>query len=238
MNRIPTVKMQGTPQSRLYNGPLLWFQIDVGVEHKKRAPDLGPLADPTSLINQNLKKGGQGQMVGILLLNTSFEPLYILNHQRATTLLLGGQALPVQGEPAAITMRSPSLTIKVPMVIQLRRYVNVPRRDAGWSKAGVLQRDAFRCIYCGKRPGEKQGGRIVTRRDFNVDHIIPRSKGGGNTWGNTACACQRCNSRKGGRTPTQAGMKLRWEPKRARTNYLVVRGEVPMSWKKYIELST
>jgi 5-methylcytosine-specific restriction endonuclease McrA len=175
-------------------------------------------------------------MVGVLLLNASFEPIYVISLQRAVLLLLGGQALPVQGEPLAATLRSPSISIEVPQIIQLRRYVNVPRRGAAWSRASVFQRDGYRCIYCGAQPGDKQRGKILTKSSFNLDHIIPRSRGGDNTWGNTAVSCQRCNDVKRSRTPQEAGLKLLWEPKTPRTSYLVVRGEVPVAWKKYIEL--
>jgi 5-methylcytosine-specific restriction endonuclease McrA len=175
-------------------------------------------------------------LVSVLLLNASFEPLYIVSARRAVTLLFNRQAEPVRGEPAAAVFRSPSTTVEVPTVICLRRYVNVPRRGAAWSRAGVLRRDGCRCIYCGARPGDRQRGRALSRADFSVDHIVPLSRGGKNTWGNTACACLRCNGRKGDRTPAEANMKLLWEPKTPRTSYLVLRGDVPVSWKKYIEV--
>lgn len=176
-------------------------------------------------------------MIGILLLNASFEPIYVISPQRAASLLLGGQALPVQGEPIAAVLRSVSTRLEIPTVLRLTRYVNVPRRRAHWSKAGVMHRDGWRCIYCGVEPGDKQRGRKLGRSDFCVDHIIPRSRGGDDSWGNTACACIRCNvERKRDRTPHEAGMKLLWEPKTPRTSYLVIRGNVPMAWKKYIEV--
>jgi 5-methylcytosine-specific restriction endonuclease McrA len=72
--------------------------------------------------------------------------------------------------------------------------------------------------------------------DMTVDHIIPQSKGGKNTWSNTICACHWCNNRKGNRTDNEAGMKLLWEPKRPRTNYFVVGSKIPKEWKYYIEV--
>jgi 5-methylcytosine-specific restriction endonuclease McrA len=175
-------------------------------------------------------------VVSVLLLNTSFEPLHVISAQRAVILLFGEKAAPVQGEPTAAVFRSPSTTIKVPTVIRLRRYVNVPRRGAAWSKSGVFRRDGCRCIYCGVQPGDRQRGRTLSGRDFSVDHIVPLSRGGRNSWGNTACACLRCNGRKGDRTPAEANMKLLWEPKTPRTSYLVLGGDVPVSWKKYVEV--
>jgi 5-methylcytosine-specific restriction endonuclease McrA len=119
-------------------------------------------------------------------------------------------------------------------VIRLRYYVNVPRRGVLWSRRRVLIRDGYRCIYCGAGVGERHRGRVLTRGDFTVEHLIPRSRGGRNTWGNTACACRWCNNRKADRTPHEAGLRLLWEPKRPRVNYLVVSGDVPAEWKTYL----
>jgi 5-methylcytosine-specific restriction endonuclease McrA len=174
-------------------------------------------------------------VVAVLLLNASYEPLYVIDVERAATLLLGGLARPVEGEPAAAVLHSQHLNLEVPVVISLQRYVNVPKRGATWSRSGVLQRDGYRCIYCGVKAGDRVQGRVLTRDDFSVDHVVPCCQHGLNTWGNTACACNRCNARKGGRTPHQAGMQLLWEPKTPRTNYLIARGNVPVAWKKYVE---
>jgi len=121
-------------------------------------------------------------------------------------------------------------------VLALKRYINVPQRGARWSKRGVLLRDLWTCAYCGLQADDFRGGRSAKRNYFTVDHIIPRARGGPNTWGNTVCACQECNRRKANRTPHEAGMKLLWEPKTPRTNYLIARGNIPASWKVYLEV--
>lgn len=171
-------------------------------------------------------------MSGVLLLNASYEPLTVITHKRASSLLLRQRVEAVSRE--AVEVRGVSYTLRIPSVLRLRHYVNVPRRGARWSRRGVLQRDKYTCIYCGLQPGDRQRGQLVTKRDFSVDHIMPLSRGGQNTWGNTACACKRCNQRKGNRTPHEVNMKLRWEPKTPRVNYLVVSGEVPAAWKMYL----
>ena len=171
---------------------------------------------------------------GVLLLNATYEPLRVIPVRRAVSLLMRGVAEGVEG--VAARLRTPSTVFEVPSVLRLRYYVNVPRRGAVWSRRGVVARDGYTCVYCGARVGERRRGRILARADFTVDHLIPRSRGGGNTWGNTACACRWCNGRKGDRTPHEAGMCLRWEPKTPRVNYLVVSGEVPAEWKVYLQL--
>lgn len=172
----------------------------------------------------------------VLLLNGStWEPIDILSVPRAINLILAGKAMIV--EETGRFLRSVSRRFPVPSVIALRYYVNVPRRGARWSRRSVLARDDFTCVYCGVRPGMVQRSRVLRKQDFTVDHIIPRSRGGVDGWTNTVCACYWCNHRKGNRMPSEAGMKMRWEPKTPRTSYLVVSiGSGPDSWKKYIEI--
>jgi 5-methylcytosine-specific restriction endonuclease McrA len=184
-------------------------------------------------------------MSRVLLLNASYEPLNVVSLQKAVNLLLRGCVEPVADADVAGLVRSPSTTLTVPAVLRLRRYVNVPQRGATWSRQGVLMRDRFTCVYCGTRAGDakhdtRHGGLLLraktTRDDFTVDHLIPRSRGGNNSWGNTACACRWCNHRKGDRKPEEAGLKLLWEPKTPRVDYLVLAGEVPESWKMYLRV--
>jgi 5-methylcytosine-specific restriction endonuclease McrA len=173
-------------------------------------------------------------MTQVLLLNASYEPLGVINRRRALSLIARGRVEAASEE--AVEIRGIANTLRIPTVIRLRRYVNVPRRAAHWSRRGVLERDRYTCAYCGIRPGGKQSGHILTKGRFTIDHVIPVSRGGKNTWVNTVCACQVCNQRKSNRTPHEAKMKLLWEPKTPRTNYVVLSGEIPTAWKVYLEL--
>jgi 5-methylcytosine-specific restriction endonuclease McrA len=90
----------------------------------------------------------------------------------------------------------------VPTVVRLVQYVVTRWRYSSgpaWSRSGVHARDRGRCAYC--------GGRAST-----VDHVLPRSRGGRNTWLNTVAACGPCNQRKGDRTPVEAGLRMRFDP--------------------------
>ena len=175
----------------------------------------------------------QGQ---VLLLNgNTWEPLDIIGIPRAINLLLAGKAVVV--EESGHFLRTVQSKFAVPSVIALRRYVNVPRRQAPWSRKGVLIRDNYTCIYCGITMGGIFQSKVLSKNDMTIDHILPKSRGGKDTWTNTACACPRCNHRKGDRLPHEAGMKLLWEPKRPRTSYLVVEfGNEHETWKRYIDL--
>lgn len=176
-------------------------------------------------------------MERVLLLNGNYTPLAQLSIPRAVNLLIGGKAMPVRGTGVARKLKTPSTIFEVPSVLVLKKYVNVPSIVKKWSKRGVLERDQYTCIYCGRRPGHlsKDRSRNLRADDFTVDHIIPRYSGGRNTWGNTACSCYDCNHTKGNRSAHEAGMQLRWNPKTPRTNYWVASGEVPASWKAFLE---
>ncbi|MEU3192855.1 HNH endonuclease [Streptomyces sp. NPDC006992] len=134
-----------------------------------------------------------------LVLNASFEPLSTVSLRRAVVLVMRDKAV-VEQAHSGLRVRAAQVELPVPQVIRLRRYVRVPfRQRAPWSRRGVLVRDRHRCGYCG-------------RRATTVDHIVPRSHGGGDTWLNTVAACAADNHRKAARTPGQAGMKLLVKP--------------------------
>lgn len=134
-----------------------------------------------------------------LVLNASFEPLSTVSLRRAVVLVMQDKAVVEHAHPG-LRIRAAAVDIPVPQVIRLSRYVRVPfRRQAPWSRRGVLVRDQHRCAYCG-------------RRATTVDHVVPRSRGGGDTWLNTVASCAEDNHRKADRTPEQAGMRLLRRP--------------------------
>ena len=98
-------------------------------------------------------------------------------------------------------VRSPSFRMKLPSVVSLKHYVAQDRPPA-FTRFNLFLRDSFTCQYCS------------AAEDLTFDHVIPRSRGGRTTWENIVTACAPCNGRKGGRTPAQAGMKLRQTPVR------------------------
>ncbi|MFF2849115.1 HNH endonuclease [Streptomyces sp. NPDC058001] len=134
-------------------------------------------------------------MRGTLVLNASFEPLSTVSLNRAVVLVLQDKAVVEQAHPG-LRVRAAAVDLPVPRVIRLCRYVRVPfRRQAPWSRRGVLIRDLHRCAYCG-------------RRATTVDHVVPRAQGGADAWLNTVASCAEDNHRKADRTPEQAGMPL------------------------------
>jgi 5-methylcytosine-specific restriction endonuclease McrA len=161
-----------------------------------------------------------------LLLNATYEPLAVLSVKRAAKLVGKERVVPAAAEQVVVSQTGS--TLAVPIVLRLKVYINVPKRNTPrWTRRGVFVRDDNRCAYC---------GRLLKRGELTVDHVIPVSRGGGSTWGNTVTACAPCNQRKADRTPHEAGMRLLIEPKTPRTNYLLAAGDIPASWKLWIEL--
>ncbi len=134
-----------------------------------------------------------------LVLNVTNEPLSVVTVKRALVLVLGDRADVVASN--GHVWRSEHLQIAAPSVIKLRRYVYTRfDRRVPVNRRAIFLRDDGTCQYCA-RPAE------------NIDHVVPRSQGGQHTWDNVVAACRRCNTKKGGRTPEQAGLVLRSQPK-------------------------
>lgn len=102
--------------------------------------------------------------------------------------------------------------IAVPKVIRLLGYDRLPKQDVKLNRRNIFARDANRCQYCGHH---------FPTCELSLDHIMPRSQGGESSWTNLVCACTRCNARKGGRTPTQAHMKLIRQPVKPNRNPVI-----------------
>jgi 5-methylcytosine-specific restriction endonuclease McrA len=119
--------------------------------------------------------------------------------------------------------------IAVPRIIRLLGYDRLPRHEVKLNRRNLFARDRSQCQYC--------GGRFPTS-DLSIDHVIPRSMGGGETWDNLVCACIRCNGRKGGRTPEQARMTLIRPPRMPRRNPMVsirLGSDRYSSWKAFLD---
>ena len=135
----------------------------------------------------------------VLVLNASYEPLNITTWKRAMVMLLKGKAEGLEHDHER-RVRPDHL---LPTVIRLRQFVRVPYRQMPLTRRNVFQRDGHCCQYCGSG-----------RDPLSIDHVMPRSRGGADIWENVTTACLPCNIRKGNRTPKEAGMPLRQEPRR------------------------
>ena len=162
----------------------------------------------------------------VLLLNQDYSALTICSVQRAVVLILLRKAELVEAQPDRF-VRSPSTRVPWPSIVRLKAFVSVPYKKVMLSRKNILRRDRHECQYCGS-----------TRR-LTVDHVMPKSRGGRDTWENLVAACTSCNNRKGDHTPEEARMPLRRKP--FRPSYVMfIRdyvGRVDDCWKPYLFLA-
>jgi len=126
-------------------------------------------------------------------------------------------------------VRTVRFEIAVPRIIRLLGYDRLPDQSVKLNRRNLFARDRNQCQYC---------GRGFPTADLSIDHILPRTQGGRDTWENLVCACIRCNARKGGRTPEQAGMKLVRRAERPKRNPLIairLRSAKYRSWKAFLD---
>jgi len=155
-----------------------------------------------------------------LVLNVTDQPLAVVPARRAVVLVLKEKATVVHAD--GILFRSERLEIPAPTVVRLRYLVHVPyRATATLTRRAVFARDAWACQYCGATAE-------------NVDHVIPRSRGGPHMWDNVVAACRRCNSKKENRLPQEAGLTLRRIPFAPRDGLRLSLGRVEPEWEKYL----
>lgn len=109
-------------------------------------------------------------------------------------------------------IRGVGFELQIPRVIRLNDYSRKPKLSLRLTRRNLFARDSHTCQYCGD---------AFSQSDLSIDHVKPRSRGGGTSWDNVVCCCLRCNSKKGDRTPVEAGMKLISVPRRPSQNPLL-----------------
>jgi 5-methylcytosine-specific restriction endonuclease McrA len=189
----------------------------------------------------------------VLVLNRVYAAVRIVDARRAFTLLVKDLAEVISVESGTFVnysfhswtdaaefqrehendqhdwIRTARLSIAVPKVIRLLGYDRFPREHVKLNRRNIYARDGSRCQYCGKH---------FSTRELTLDHVLPRVQGGENSWTNLVCACVRCNARKGGRTPLEAGMRLLRTPVKPKRNPAIsLRLGSPryQSWKAFLD---
>lgn len=164
-------------------------------------------------------------MSNVLVLNQSLMPLNICDWYRAVSMIVRGRAEVLESGDKLLSGNFP-----LPLVVRLRNQVNVPYSPLTPNRSNILARDRYTCQYCSKK-----------HWDLTLDHIMPSSRGGKSTWENLVAACYRCNSKKGDRTPSEAGMKLLSTPLRPqdRISFMLMKqhlsDEERRTWAPYLK---
>lgn len=163
----------------------------------------------------------------VLVLNASYEVINVCNLKRAINLIFKGVA--IVEEQTEMFLHSPTVSIQIPAVIRLLRYVKIPYHRVKFSRRNILIRDNHTCQYCLEK---------FKPAELTLDHVIPLSRGGWDGWDNVVVACRTCNNKKGDLTPEQAGMRLSRKPRLPSVvTYLqIIRrlGEGKKEWRRYL----
>lgn len=158
------------------------------------------------------------------MLNQSYEALTICTLRRALVLILLSKAdTVVKDEERKI--KTINRSFDFPVVIRLKKFIHIPYKQVVLSRKNVLKRDSFKCGYCGR-----------SDIPLTIDHIVPKAKGGKDTWDNLVTACTKCNNKKGDRTPQEAELKLLIKPTVPNHIFFIKNSvnKIDLRWKPYL----
>lgn len=162
-----------------------------------------------------------------LVLDQGYSPVELVPWQRAVQLLFLGKCEVIEEYDRDI--RSTYLVIKIPAVVRLLRRFRRKQKPVKFSRVNIYGRDKYMCQYCGDK--KMMSG-------LTYDHVIPRAQGGTTTWTNIVTACSDCNTKKGGRTPAEARMRLLHTPTQPKDIPAMVinvsRKSIPDAWRDYL----
>lgn len=165
-----------------------------------------------------------------LCLNADYQPIQIINIKEAVKSLILEKSEAIHNYEGEF-LRSPSIKFPAPSVIRLKEYKKVVYRRVPFTRRNVYLRDNYTCVYTGKK--------LLNPKHRSIDHVIPKSKGGKDTWENVVTAHVNLNERKGdyilGKDPEVDDLPI---PKPYRPHYLLLmqRGPIPKEWKPYLYL--
>jgi len=148
----------------------------------------------------------------------------IINTDRAFVITYKGNADIVAEHPESFKLVNPELDIKKPSIIRVYKYVNQVIQKVPLSRENIYRRDNYECVYCGDN----------NKKTLTLDHVIPQSKGGKDTWDNLVTACRKCNSEKSNLTLEEYGKEI---PQPRRPHYLMLMKQVhhiPKEWEPYL----
>lgn len=159
-------------------------------------------------------------METVLVLNYDYSPLNVTSLRRGFVLVDKGKAeiLKKYDEPITTTIGE----FVKPLIIRLLKFINYHnKKDLKISRQRIYQRDGYQCVYCG------------TYKNLTIDHVIPKSRGGANSWENMTTCCFSCNSKKGNKTPQEANMTMRVQPYKPSVFSELVVGKAANIWLNF-----
>ena len=160
-----------------------------------------------------------------LKLDSAYRPIEVIDAIEALVMCIIGKALAVETYEKKIS--SPSISFELPAVIVLKTVVKFRLTTISCNRSNIIWRDHNQCQYCANHFSDDK---------LTMDHVIPKSLGGKNTWENLVAACKKCNQRKGSRTIRESNMPPLRKPFKPKANILRTIGQSQISdlWKAYL----
>jgi 5-methylcytosine-specific restriction endonuclease McrA len=189
----------------------------------------------------------------VLVLNRLWQAIHIVEAKRAFSLLFTGHArvlcasvdawqvwpaeewvslsntLPASKDD--VYLHSVSCAIRVPKILILNQFAELPLKETHLNRQAIFERDGYRCQYCGK---------LCKSHELNLDHVIPKERGGVFSWYNIVSSCLPCNTRKANRTPREAGMHLLKKPRQPKSRPFVsymIGQQMEEEWESFLQSS-
>lgn len=163
--------------------------------------------------------------ISVLKLDSSFKPIEVISWEEAIVLTWLKKAWAV--EYTDIWVHSAKKAFQIPSVIVLFRYIDEKLFSLPCTRKNVLTRDENQCQYCGIHFREAE---------LTIDHVIPRSKGGSNTWDNVVTACKSCNQRKSNFLVENSPVSLMRKPMKPSYRSIIKKriGKANWKWEEYL----
>ena len=224
-----------------------------GTEVSSGPRDDGGLVFAFQMTTSQAAAISSGINCNVLVLNRHYMPIRIITVKRAFSLLFRKLAEVLHIEDGAYLsydfdswieiselrrefephehdwIRTVRFDIAVPRILRLLLYDRLSRQEVKLNRRNIFARDGSHCQYCGKK---------FSTSELSLDHVVPRSRDGNNSWGNIVCCCLRCNVRKGGRTPREAGMSLIARPTKPKFSPVLnikLSDNRYRSWKQFLD---
>ncbi len=159
------------------------------------------------------------EMDKVLVLNSDYTPLNVTSVRKGFVLVIKGKAEVLKQD--AEKLSSSVKEFVKPLIIRLLSYVKFKNRGVRLNRKRIYKRDNNQCVYCG------------SEKNLTIDHIIPRSRGGKNTWTNLITCCSSCNLKKANKTPEEANMKMRYRAYEPTVFSSIISSDVEVLWDDF-----
>jgi len=157
----------------------------------------------------------------VLVLNSDYTPINVTTTFRGFILVTKGKAEILKSSDTPLT--SDNNTYERPLIIRLLNYVKYRIKTIRFNRQRLFCRDNHKCCYCNNT------------KNLTIDHVIPKSRGGKNSWENLITCCWSCNKFKGNKTPEEAGMKLLSTPYSPTIFSDVINPSIEIIWKDFLK---